>query len=80
MMLLRAAMQSVSGCPVAGSLVLPGSIGLILILRLPFPVMLLCMCVWVCDCVALFALCTWLQPVVQEVWRLYFPGLAACVS
>ena len=36
--------------------------------------------VWVCDYVALFDLCARLQAVVQEVWELYFSGLAACLG
>ena len=31
-------------------------------------------------CVAVFDLCARLQAVVQEVWELYFSGLAACVD
>ena len=31
-------------------------------------------------CVAVFDLCARLQAVVQEVWELYFSGLAACVG
>ena len=51
-MLSRAALRSVSGCPVTGSLVFRGSIGPALTLRLPFVVV----CVWItrllmCGCV-----------------------------
>ena len=77
MMLSRAALRSLSGCPVTGSLVLCGSIGPPVTLRLPLPFagMLLAGC-----CVCCFDLCARLQVVVQEVWELYFSGLAACVG
>ena len=39
-----------------------------------------CVFLWDPDCVAVFDLCVWLQPVVQEVWQLCFSGLAACVG
>ena len=73
----RAALMSLSGCPVTGSRVLQGSIGPVVTLRLPLPLAgMLCVCV----CVGLLAvldLCARLQPVVQVVWELYFSGLVA---
>ena len=79
MMLSRAALRSAlrtvsgSGCPVTGSLVLRGSIGPLVTLRLPLPLAGM-LCVWVCvglrlllcacgGCVAVSDLCAWLQPV-----------------
>ena len=68
-----------------GSLVLRGSIEPLVTLRLPLPFAGMslagcCVCVCVCGCVAVFDLCARLQAVVQEVWKLYFSGLAACVG
>ena len=74
-MLSRAAFRSVSGCPVTGSLVLRGSIGPAVTLRLPLP--FAGMSLVVCVGVAMFDLCVRLQTVVQKVWELYFSGLAA---
>ena len=85
MMLSRAALMSVSGYPVTGSLVFRGSIGPAVTLRLPLPFAGMslagcCVCVWVRDCVAVFDLCARLQAVVQKVCELYFPGLADCMG
>ena len=77
-MLSRAALRSVSGCPVTGSLVLRGSIGPAVTLRLPLPFAGISLVV--CVGVATFDLCVQLQTVVQKVWELYFSGLAAYVG
>ena len=90
-MSLRAALRSVSGCPVTGSLVLRGSIGpavtlpcnqtnLAFALAFCWHVVDWLLCVWVCDCVAMFDPCARLQAVVQEVWEIYFSGVAVCVG
>ena len=48
-----------------------------LYLPLPFVGILCVWCVMGLRCVAVSDLCARLQLVVQEVWELYFPGLAA---
>ena len=63
MMLSRAALRLL-GCPVTGSRVLRGSIGPAVTLRLPLP---------------LAGMLFRLRSVLQEVWELYFSGLATCV-